>query len=170
MDDKFKISAFAVGEPQTIELVYSDFKESDKFPGNYNTLIIHNGIKKWWSFSSMVRDKMIGQGAAKGVKFIVTRKEGKEGRTVTDVVAAGVVIAGPLLDKQITNVTPDWDNIALGKCRTLFAVEAFKLGLELNTETAATVNKWAQFSVSGQFETIKKSAKKPKSKETAKAI
>src|SRR3990167_1266772 len=105
MDDKFKISAFAVGDPQTIELVYSDFKESDKFPGNYNTLIIHNGVKKWWSFSSMVRDKMIGQGADKGMKFIVTRKEGKEGRTVTDVIAVGkVIVAGLSQDKQPINV------------------------------------------------------------------
>jgi hypothetical protein len=53
---------------------------------------------------------------------------------------------------------PDWDAIALGKCRTLFAVEAFKLGKELNTETAKQCNEWAEFCLTGS---IKKTEEVP---------
>lgn len=50
-----------------------------------------------------------------------------------------------------TDDKPDWDNIALGKCRTLFAVEAFKLGKKLDEQTAKECNDWAKFCIEGKI-------------------
>lgn len=50
-----------------------------------------------------------------------------------------------------TEEKPDWDSIALGKCRTLFAVEAFKLGKKLDEQTAKDCNDWAKFCIDGKL-------------------
>lgn len=42
---------------------------------------------------------------------------------------------------------PDWDAIALGKCRTLFAVEAYKMGKHLTADTEKEIEAWANFAV-----------------------
>lgn len=45
-----------------------------------------------------------------------------------------------------------WDKIALGKVRHGFAIEAFKLGLELNAETVKIVNSWSEYVMTGELE------------------
>lgn len=45
---------------------------------------------------------------------------------------------------------PDWDAIAKGKVRHGFAIEAFKLGLDLSPNTRATINLWVDYVVNGE--------------------
>lgn len=78
-EDTFKISSFRFDDPQEIELMYAQFKKSDKFANSYNTKIIHEKKEKWWNPSEMVVDAIYKLGATAGDKVIVTRKEGKKG-------------------------------------------------------------------------------------------
>lgn len=88
MSDQFKISAYRFDDPQEIELMFTQFKPSDKFPGTFSTKIIHEGVEKWWNLSQMVADNISKLGAEAGDKLIVTRKEGKKG-SYTDVAMKG---------------------------------------------------------------------------------
>lgn len=62
--------------------------------------------------------------------------------TNTQVFSAG-------LDKM--NEDKKWEGINLGKCRHGYALEAFKMGLELNVTTATQINAWANFSMTGKL-------------------
>lgn len=53
------------------------------------------------------------------------------------------------VEDRTTKEQPDWDNIALGKCRTLFLVEAFKAGKTLSLGLINECNEWAQACVDG---------------------
>jgi len=52
------------------------------------------------------------------------------------------------LDPQAQGA-PNWDKIALGKCRTLFAVEAFKTGKPLTQELIDSIEQWAKYCLTG---------------------
>lgn len=60
-----------------------------------------------------------------------------------------------IINKNISPVAPanpDWDKISFGKCRHGFALEAFKLQMQPNEQTASLLNKWATYSMTGSFE------------------
>lgn len=45
----------------------------------------------------------------------------------------------------------NWDKIAEGKVRTLFALEQFKLGKPLDVLTASAINKWVAYCMTGKL-------------------
>ena len=47
--------------------------------------------------------------------------------------------------------TPNWDKISLGKVRHGVAIEAIKLGKELNPETATWIEKWSNYIMTGEL-------------------
>lgn len=86
--DKFKITNFAVDDPQVIELMYSEVKE-----GQYGkfTTIKHNGEEKFWGMSDPVYDKLVelaslvNKGDLRGLKLSVQRKAKDDGKSYTDI-------------------------------------------------------------------------------------
>ena len=102
-DDKFKISSFRFDDPQTIQLLYTEFNESKFYPGNFESQIVHNGKKLWWRCSQMVYDNIKNLGAVAGDWLVVTRKEGKKG-SYTDVAMRGDITTQPQnQNKKIDN-------------------------------------------------------------------
>jgi len=81
-------------------------------------------------------------GAKKGDSFMVTKKKIGD-KTVFDCL--------PIEKSQQSQSQqgPDWDNIARGKVRHAFALEAFKNGFELTESTVSLVEAWVSYVMSG---------------------
>lgn len=54
--------------------------------------------------------------------------------------------------QNLTTDKPDWDAIALGKCRSLIAVKAFEMKLPATKVTADNIELWAKYMMTGSFE------------------
>lgn len=63
-----------------------------------------------------------------------------------------VASAQPFVTKgELKSKEPNWDNIAQGKVRHAFAVEAYKLGFDLNDETVKVINRWVNYVMTGKL-------------------
>jgi len=157
MNESFKISHFGVGQPQHIEMLYDEFKKSEKYEDNWSTKILHEGKEKWWSFSTYVADTLKNLGSRKGAKFVVIKRVNeKSGKTFTEITVDGDIMTlpqnnpptplqGDPLSPEPKQDSPDWDKINWNKCKTLFAVAAYKAGEPLNTETKKQCEEWADY-------------------------
>jgi|TARA_B100000315_G_C14527645_1_gene564610 hypothetical protein len=59
-------------------------------------------------------------------------------------------------DKSFTEEykTPDWDKIAEGKVRHGFAIEAYKLGYNLDQSTAEKIDAWVHYVMVGEVQQV----------------
>lgn len=60
--------------------------------------------------------------------------------------------AQPFFSKgEIEKKQPDWGNIAQGKVRHAFALEAYKAGKTLDDETIKEINRWVNYVMTGKL-------------------
>lgn len=163
-NQQFKISNFAVNDPQEVTLLYDEFRPSDKYEGTFSTQVLHEDVRKWWNLKGPVVDSIKNMGMKKGDKILVMRQDGPNGKTYTKVMdprdieaqAQNLSVEKPKKEghetiAKLPDEPVDWNDISLGKCRHGFAVRAFIKGLPATKETADLLNKWAHFSMTGEF-------------------
>ena len=90
MNNKFKITEFAINDKQTIVPKFDEPKFSEQY-NSFSMLVTHNGEDKYWSLSAINKDRvqdfanMKNNGSWKGLALSVHRENGENGRTYTKI-------------------------------------------------------------------------------------
>ena len=100
----------------------------------------HNGVEKSFFASKVANDKLVNY--SKGAKVKISHVDMGE-KSMYNVEPVNGAVSTPTSDK------PDWDAIAAGKVRHGFAVEAFKMGKELDKQTMDEIGVWVDYVING---------------------
>lgn len=102
----FKVSALGLDQPTTVTIAGHP-SPNERYPGNFNLPIVHNGTQKTWTVSGYVMDKINNIGCNQGVSLqVALRYNDKSGKNYTDVAPAGDITMQPQNNPQPSPQAP----------------------------------------------------------------
>lgn len=138
MNDKLVIPK---GNSEIVTLSFDQPKTGTNANGEWYLYgVNHNGVEKSFFASKVANDKLVNY--SKGAKVKISHVDMGE-KSMYNVEPVNGAVSTPTSEK------PDWDAIAAGKVRHGFAVEAFKMGKELNKQTMDEIGAWVDYVING---------------------